>query len=148
VQPGAHRVAGELYQGSFPPANVMLPFDAVALCAMELQPPPGTVRAPLVLYTPLDDGPVIHERDQRYARRTAAELAKVLHRGGRCLVTCAQGRNRSGLVSALTLITLGWKADDAIKAVRDARENALSNPVFVDYLRRCGSRANAVQPAR
>jgi hypothetical protein len=47
-------------------------------------------------------------------------------------VTCWQGRNRSGVVSALALVRLGAPPKVAIGLVRKARgETALSNETFV-----------------
>ncbi len=58
----------------------------------------------------------------------------------RVLVTCMQGRNRSGLVSALMLIRLGATADAAIRSIRRARVNALTNEQFVLLLRSAQAR--------
>ena len=55
--------------------------------------------------------------------------------GRRVLVRCAGGMNRSGLVTAMTLMNAGHSADAAIALVRSGRsEWALSNSSFVAYL--------------
>lgn len=54
--------------------------------------------------------------------------------GKRVLIHCAAGMNRSGLLSAASLIREGYTADDAIAAIREARPGALNNPEFVDML--------------
>ena len=89
-----------------------------------------------------------HLRDDRYDEAppwpadedtlvALADLVRSMRASGkRVLVHCAAGMNRSGLLSAASLIRDGWSADDAMEAVRDARHGALNNPEFVDLLRR------------
>jgi hypothetical protein len=53
----------------------------------------------------------------------------------RVLVRCHSGYNRSGLVTAQTLVNLGYAVDDAIFLIRYHRSRwALNNQLFVDYL--------------
>ncbi|MEY4323342.1 MAG: hypothetical protein RL410_1123 [Actinomycetota bacterium] len=55
--------------------------------------------------------------------------------GDRTLIRCQAGMNRSGLVTALVLMKEDFKAEDAIKLLRDKRsEVVLFNDHFVDYL--------------
>ncbi|MFM8841664.1 MAG: dual specificity protein phosphatase family protein [Actinomycetota bacterium] len=55
--------------------------------------------------------------------------------GDRVLVRCQAGLNRSGLVTALILIRSGITADDAIKMIREKRdEYALYNEEYVAFL--------------
>ena len=64
-----------------------------------------------------------------------ADLVDDLRRAGkRILIHCAAGINRSGLLSAASLIRGGYDADEAIALVREARTGALNNPHFVDML--------------
>jgi len=69
-------------------------------------------------------------------------VARIYRTGGfRILVTCAQGRNRSGLVVALALLELGASPKDAIGAVRQARgPHALSNAWFVKLIHEAAGR--------
>lgn len=46
-------------------------------------------------------------------------------------IACAQGLNRSGLLTGLVLRELGFTADEAIKAIRLARPGGLANHAFV-----------------
>lgn len=81
----------------------------------------------------IEDGPA-PDRDTLVA---LADLVRSMRASGkRVLVHCAAGMNRSGLLSAASLIREGWSADDAMEAVRTARHGALNNPEFVDLLRR------------
>jgi protein-tyrosine phosphatase len=91
-----------------------------------------------VIYCPFDDSrerPSKEERDQIIA--TAKLVVDALRNGQHVLVTCRAGLNRSGLVTALSLMMLGDSAVQAIARVRAARgESALSNPTFVRALYR------------
>lgn len=135
-----------LAQGSYPqPLQAAYDegFHCVVFCAMELQPtrfrPPHGKSAILI---PMDDNeyvPVTLDDAQRL-NRIAADCANHIRRGHAVLTTCAQGRNRSGLISALTL----WKLRhvrspaDAIKLVKAKRRapsgEALTNLMFERYI--------------
>ena len=55
--------------------------------------------------------------------------------GDRVLIRCQAGLNRSGLVTALTLMLIGYQAVEAIALIRANRaEVALFNNAFVDWL--------------
>ena len=55
--------------------------------------------------------------------------------GDRVLVRCQAGLNRSGLVTALILIRSGITAEDAIKMIREKRDDyALYNEEYVAFL--------------
>lgn len=125
-----------LYQGSKPPPG-QLPFAVLVLAAKEYQPEihkfPG-VRE--VIHCPLDDA-ALSQSEATAAVSVAKRLARHILAGATVLVTCNQGRNRSGLISALTLLRLNGRmtAGRACHMVRRARgPNALTNPSFVKFL--------------
>ena len=67
--------------------------------------------------------------------------------GDRLLVRCQAGLNRSGLVTALILMTSGMDADSAIALIRSNRaEIALFNDHYVEWLRTEAANFLAVQP--
>jgi protein-tyrosine phosphatase len=67
--------------------------------------------------------------------RSLADLVEDLRADGkRVLIHCAAGINRSGLLSAASLIRGGHDPDEAIDLVRQARSGALNNQNFVDLL--------------
>lgn len=111
-------------------------FDGLALCAMEYQhgdlfPGVDVVRAALN-----DDGSPM-TRDEAFSAVSAAgRVISWLRGGNRVLVTCMQGRNRSGLVCALALCKgAGLSLDKAVEAIRAARgDGALRNPYFLRFL--------------
>lgn len=116
-----------LAQGSAPRPDARLPFDVIVLAAMEYQPleMPGYH----VLHVPLDDGPPPSQVDRHLIRRTAHEIADRIRHKERVLVTCWQGRNRSGVLAGLALRDLGLSGTEAARRIRKAR-NGLTNPHF------------------
>lgn len=118
--------SGLLAQGAAPPIGVELPFDVVVLAAMEYQPDlPGFT----VLHVPLDDGPPPSHADRIRIRGAARKVADYVRAGKRVLVTCWQGRNRSGVISGLALRDLGLPGAQAAARIRRARDG-LTNPHF------------------
>jgi len=92
-----------------------------------------------VLYAPNDDNPnrPPTREELQIAVNAALIVADRVRAGVKTLVTCMQGRNRSGLVTALVLhILLGCSGDEAIWIVKGHRKGALMNPQFVRLLQR------------
>ena len=90
-----------------------------------------------MIHAPFDDndlGPLPHEKAT--ARKAAGQVALALQQGSNALVTCFAGRNRSGLVTALALAERGIDPLQAIALIRSRRRRALTNPWFVDLIRR------------
>lgn len=145
-----HWIIPGLAQGSYPdpPKSAFQTFDVVVFCAEELQPriqpPPGKHMFKL----PLDDDiyrPIPPEVSA-ILHQAAHSIATYLASGNKVLITCAQGVNRSGLMSALTLMyALRMSPRDAIKLIRSKRKTndpdlyALCNPMFEQYLLSTGT---------
>lgn len=127
---------GRLAQGSAPPPNVELPFDVIVLAAREYQPDlPGYE----VLRVPLDDsGPPPTPIERWLIHEGACKIARRLRAGKRVLVTCMQGRNRSGVLTGKALVELGLPGDRAARRIRRVR-NGLTNPYFLEMV--IGSRS-------
>ena len=69
------------------------------------------------------------------AELAASTVAAAVQRRLVVLVHCQEGRNRSGLISALAVRTLtGCSGADAVTAVRTARPPALANRAFRDAI--------------
>ena len=125
---------GTLYQGDAVSAALHATnFDTLVLCAEELQ---TAFRTPTVrvIYAGIDDAE-LSPKEAWIVQNAARAVTRDLRSGKKVLVTCFAGRNRSGLVSALALKGMGYSGDEAIRAVRRARRNALTNESFVQYLR-------------
>jgi len=131
---------GSLYQGDYRSPRLIRSGIHIA-CAEEHLP--DTRRARRTIFLPLDDDPNVNwsKRRQWLSRviYVAQLAAQGILDGGLVLTTCHMGLNRSGLLSALTLVELGFGSNDAIEMIRDARgPNALCNPQFVDVVRKVG----------
>lgn len=135
----AVEIAPGLWQGSAPTAGPSVRkagFDALVLAAQEYQPPDARFPGVVVLRLPIDDAPLQHP-DWVRAIQIATSVSEIRARGGRVLSTCQMGLNRSGLVSALSLMILdGMNAPTAIARVRGRRHGALFNRSFVDALKK------------
>lgn len=132
-----------LWQGSAPPTGTFLRergFTHLALCAFEHQPAPADRYFPCVdvFYAPNDDNFEGLTRAQAsLALTTARKVANAVQDGGKVLVTCRMGINRSGLVSAIALHILTGKPGVAcVRVVQSKRRRALRNPAFVEMLGR------------
>lgn len=131
---GFSYVTQQLAQGSAPPPERELPFDLVVLAAGEYQPSQAQFPRTTLIHAPLDDA-MPSRAEVALAKQVALTIVNALQRGQRVLVTCFMGRNRSGFINGLVLITLGWSSLDAVTMIRNARgENALTNPHFVEVL--------------
>jgi hypothetical protein len=155
------RIYQGLFQGQAPPCGPLLSqmgFDTIVLCAEEWQPPgrvdpvcaailgynPSLPAYPgvEVVYAPADDdfdqppsAPVLG-----LASKAASVAAQRVLQGGRVLVTCWMGKNRSGLVTALALHGLtGLGGAQILQHIRKARPQALTNPQFRDAISRIRS---------
>lgn len=133
------QVAPRLFQGgAVDPTRSYHPFSMIVLCAEELQPTlprfTGTILRPAFRDTPNPTAAEI-----RRARAAAQEVAAHVKRGGRVLVTCAAGLNRSGLVVGLALNRLtDWSPEKIVRQIRRARgDDALYNPTFRQIVAAC-----------
>jgi len=137
----AHEVTRGLWMGSQPivgPQMRRRGFDAIVFCAKEYQPPMDWYPATMCIYQPLDDADLT-AGEALSSARLARSLSRLIRRRATVLVTCRQGRNRSGLVTALTLSELtGCSGSDAVNLVRARRHSpfgpVLSNQAFVEAL--------------
>jgi protein-tyrosine phosphatase len=134
----ASNVYPKLWIGSRPPVTARMPaFSMLVLCAAEYQPD-RMVFPGVVLHAPLHDHrPTASEVHvaAAAARRVAAEL----QRGGRVLVTCHAGLNRSALVAALGVMQVcRMPAAEIVAMFRQRRSpDCLSNWHFVNFLNQC-----------
>lgn len=116
-------------------------FDIIVLCAQEWQPklefPPNN-KAKYAISVPFDDNLRPISNRVKAAVASASDTIAEEHKNGRrVLVTCFAGRNRSGLVTGLTLMKrFGLTGESAIAEIKARRgDQALTNPVFTNYLK-------------
>lgn len=145
----ASRIDGDLWQGGYPKSLIAVReagFDMIVLAAHELQP--GSMAVPhrfpdgiTAVCAPMHDvanGPTPDE--VRRAVRAANQVVAALRSGRKVLSTCAAGRNRSGLVTALALVAYHKiSGTEAANRVRAARPLALTNEGFSAFLDRVPS---------
>ena len=68
--------------------------------------------------------------------QTVDEIVDRWLRGQKVLIRCQAGYNRSGMITALVLMRLGYTADEAILGLRIRRgKDVLINSVFEQYVR-------------
>jgi len=165
----AQEIHPGLWQGSWPLPGQWLNargFSTLVLCAEEYQPPHvfpkhlgalGIIRAANpwpgveVIYAQNDDDVVNPPPREtlRLAIRAARIVADRLAQNKKVLTTCWEGRNRSGLVSAMGLVFfLGIPGEQAAKIVQLRRRNGLRNPVFVDLLSRLRRKNRILEPTQ
>jgi protein-tyrosine phosphatase len=134
-----HNRGGELWIGSFPPAGPQLAankFDILVLAAVELQPPVDMYPGMHLLRCPINDQDPPRKGDIEQARECALDVAWAVRNGFRVLVTCAQGRNRSGLIVGLALRRLTEASGkDVLALVRSRRKEALTNRAYAREVR-------------
>lgn len=134
----ADLVVGHLWMGSYPPREADM-FDVIVFLADDCPPELEGYGEAHTMWIPFDDD-ALSTTDLNAAKYAARRVRGMLELGKNVLVTCHKGRNRSGLVTAMTLMLSGrnhpggFSAKDAIQLVRDARPNALSNNHFVQFL--------------
>lgn len=128
----SYLLSNRLAQGSKPPVGVSLPFEVIVLAAWEYQP---NMRGFETIHIPLDDDfeTPVSSRDKSRIHAVAHTVAERVRNGGRVLVTCHQGRNRSGVISGLAMVELGVARKEAVRRIRTMR-NGLTNPHFLRML--------------
>lgn len=121
-----------------------LGFDMVVLCAYEVQIEQlGQPVNPDLQIVSAPNGDDKLSRSQAVIATNAARRVAAAYADRRSvLVTCKEGRNRSGLVTALALhMIYGVSGRVAVDAVKDRRKgaHALTNRNFVKFLERIPS---------
>lgn len=140
VRPPSKIVTG-LFQGGYPVGNPADEgFDVLVLCAEEYQPSAEHFPALEVIHAPMFDDQIDLETIER-ASIAASQVADLVRDGAKkVLVTCAVGKNRSGLVTGLILHDLyGLSGDEAVTVIQAKRPGALSNDSFAEFLRDLGN---------
>lgn len=132
----AHEVYPGIWVGSVPPRGPRLAglgFTHVVLCAEDFQFPAGQFSGVKVVHCPYEDKEAaISNTALAMIFATARLVSEVALGGGRVLVTCAAGINRSALCAALAMRMLGVSGSDAVDAIRARRYSyCLSNEVFL-----------------
>ena len=75
-----------------------------------------------------------HEAKMKHVLRVAAFGSFFVRTKLNVYTLCLAGQNRSGLMSAMILINLGYSADDAIQLIQSKREDALNNTLLREFV--------------
>lgn len=132
-------IVPNLAQGSYPDVReAFKTFDIIVFCAEEKQPRTRAPKGKHIARFPLDDDPYrpLPVEVAQMAHQLARNIGSLYARGHPVLITCAQGLNRSGLITALILMYCHrMPARDAIQLIRRQRDkDALCNPMFEQFL--------------
>lgn len=137
-----HRSGGELWQGGANDVKLLFTrapsrISTVGLFAQEVVDELRRMVRPgyELVCLGYDDNFLADGREldqiRRIADRASDHFADRLRNGKGVLSSCAMGLNRSGLVTAATLVKLGIDPIEAVDLIRKARgPRALSNPSF------------------
>lgn len=129
-----------LAQGNFPGdvKTAFRDFDVILLCAEEHQPRWSAPSGKFIFKLPLDDDP--YQPVPMDVGRVVVQTAKAAgtyHAAGHPLITtCHQGRNRSGICTAIILMHFyKMGPQEAIDLVRRKRnDDCIGNPMFEQFL--------------
>lgn len=134
--PRAHEIVLGLYQGGrLAPGMTFQDIGVSAIVDLDDEPhymPPTPVGC-VYLFWPVMDGPSV---EPSITRAIANCVKGLVDAGHLVLVMCAAGLNRSSLITARTLIAMGWYPNEAITRVRKSRRDprTLTNHRFIDWL--------------
>jgi protein-tyrosine phosphatase len=112
-------------------------FDLYVSTAAEWDPPQSVTGSFESIHIPLKDVPWDFRRRQDelgQLMNVAASIADQVRRGKKTLVYCNMGMNRSGLVTGLTLLQLGYPLDRVLRLIRKRHGCTLSNGSFEEAL--------------
>lgn len=144
-----HWIVPDLAQGAFPgedsvgragrlDKSIFDTFDVLVLCAEELQPRAKAPSGKEIFKLPMDDDIYrpIPDEVQDILHEAAKRLVTYCAHGQKVLTTCAEGRNRSGIVTGLMLMYgYNMKPREAITLIRRKRpKDCLGNPMFEQFL--------------
>lgn len=130
-----------IYMGGAPPIKMKSDFTDIFLCAREYQPDSNLFgEAHVHQYPFFDDYQKVTNDEFKQIALAVSAACHAVERGGKILITCMAGLNRSGLVTALTLMkVLNLPSHIAIMQVRSSRgPRAISNPLFEKIIREVG----------
>jgi protein-tyrosine phosphatase len=136
----ATQIAPRLWIGGRPPPGPHLSasgFRVLMLCSDTYQPEASAFPGVTTIHCPFMDRPFsVQPAAQDLALRAGEAIHKCMLAGANCLVTCNEGRNRSGLVCAIALAEGGMHPQAASQLIRDRRLGALTNMDFRGLLDR------------
>ena len=138
------KIANHLYMGSQKAlkasgANTKhAAFSLYVSTAKQARPPKGIPGVYESLWIKLDDIPWKYREDQETINTLidiSGVIATMVKNGHNTLIFCQMGMNRSGFVTALVLMHLGWSLNAAMKKIRQRHQCTICNDSFVRALK-------------
>jgi hypothetical protein len=113
-------------------------FSLYVSTAKEVRPPQGIRGVYESLWIKLEDVPWKYREDPETVNtlvEVSGVIATMVKSGHNTLIVCQMGMNRSGFVTALVLMHLGWSLDAAMKKIRQRHQCTICNDSFVKALK-------------
>lgn len=138
------QIAKNLYMGSRKALRVSganTPHAAFALyvsTAKQVRPPKSIRGVYESIWIKLDDVPWRYQDDPETIDtliEVSGAIARMVKKGHNTLIFCQMGMNRSGFVTALVLMHLGWTLNAALKKIRQRHQCTIYNDSFLRALR-------------
>jgi hypothetical protein len=85
-----------------------------------------------IIYWPIKDEAKLPDLDHLHS--IAVQVVEYLNQGKKVMVHCSLGKNRSGLVIGVVLVSMGMLGKDAVKLIQSKVPGSLFNPTFREYL--------------
>lgn len=136
-------IIDNLYQGRLPEVpNALHPHFKFVFNLSEIQY--KVPRGVTLVHWHIDDAARLPNLETAHS---IASLVTAARKIGPTLVHCAAGLNRSGLISALSLVESGMEPLDAVRLLRKQRsQQVLFNGTFCGYVLSLAKGSNIIQP--
>jgi protein-tyrosine phosphatase len=135
--PAASKLIPGLFMGSQRAIPRAGKFNVLVCAAEELEQPHNLRKDIEYIHVPLIDRTWNFQRSPKKIMELidlTADIADMVRQKFKVLIYCNMGMNRSGLISGLTLLHLGYTADAVIRIIRRRSRCALNNQSFVDLI--------------
>lgn len=113
-------------------------FTMYVSMAREIRPPKSVMGRFDSMWVKMDDVDWDFQNDPQTVRSlmdVSETLAQLVREGHQVLIICNMGMNRSGLMTALVLMQLGWPLSKALKKIKQRHRCTLGNQSFIEFLR-------------
>jgi len=142
--PAFTKITDNLYMGSQRAikesgVNTPKPFFTIYVStAKDVRPPKSLTGVFESMWIRMEDFPWDYESDLVTVKKlveVTGVIATLVKSGHKVLIFCRMGMNRSGFITALTLMHMGWKLNAALKKIRERHHCTICNESFVNALR-------------
>jgi len=128
-----------LYMGSKRALSPEFPlFSVYVSMAREIRPPKSVLDRFESMWVKMDDVDWDFRNDPETIQAlldVSETLAQLVKQGHKVLIVCNMGMNRSGLMTAMVLMQLGWPLNKALKKIKQRHRCTLGNSSFIEFLR-------------